>query len=991
MRAPCRPPPHLACGRRRGGPARLALVLLGLACFPPVARGGEGPEEVLQSARDLEAVHGEYAEALRIYERVILDEGRFGALAPEARARFLAGAARCHQAEGRPGRAAEYWARMIADESLPGPERQWAREQQAEHERQKASQAGEASAHEEFERLRERMREEARRQSRELEAQARELLRDRRFDDALALCFEAIAKDQDNQGARALREEIEAARPDRGEMLRLMIEFLQTTQLTDYQELKQRVLDMQRDGRLAFDRGDYAEADRIFRDGILRIDSSGFLSPGAPLDFESLQTDRTDLLTWLRQTIERGRAAGLDLLPEPKLPDRAARIGGLEAQFLDLLARMLPRRQQETPLRFYEMAPARLKDRPFRPPLFTARLTDGIQAQIGPGALSRARWAERWIRSTMGGPWADPKEFLGRRAPGARGAAPTPVGAHVLTRFGSVVCVQHRPEVHQRVEALRGAFRDQPRPLVVHLHLYAAGGGGAVRVAETLRAQAGPRESGRDLIVRRDLIEQAAKALDGLTGLLPLGTAEVGMDQESAFRLEFSRLTADDPLFTSIADPPALGVPDEDARYGLWLDVYAEDLAGGRREAGERAAFSVHAEVRRPIGSHIVPRTSGPEMPWTRLPVLAGHALEADPELPYFGTFVLLGLSNPFPPSRDAYPELVLLIGVRPQGTGLPDPPPGPGTAPRILPSDERTRDHDLGMALTLEMQDEVLTDDWPDRRSVGEPLPATKLREAREKHLAVLLTEMAGLRGRATEGRLPVVVHDTRATATLGPDEHQRLAAAVARLRTHENDLYRVDVLSAVVPRAQLQAWLDRPGVRAFDGGTWTLDAAAAAAVDRELRPRAGAELYGVQRQFLARATQLVSHARVTARTITRDLHVRVLGDGVQRYTPIPGLAEEGLLVEVRPDLDQDGRRFLYARARVARLRAIERRPYPKAAQPAAVYDVPVWFDGTHPGHSRRTAADIVDDSQALLLPLDLPGTPDQVVLVKVHAVKVQ
>jgi hypothetical protein len=732
---------------------------------------------------------------------------------------------------------------------------------------------------------------------------------------------------------------------------------------------------------MAFERKDYAAADRILRDGIRLIDASGFLSPGAPLDFESLKTDRATLTTWLGQVHAEAATAGIEFPPEPPLPDEGPRISRIEAQFFDLVAKMCtPRGQGEAPMRFYEFAPARVRGRGAKPLLTASFPQGGLSAALRPGALTRARWAERWIARTIPGPWVDPAVPVGQRDAGVADGGETP---RILTRFGGTLCVQHRPQVHQRVEALRDAFAPMSPPLRVNLFLFAAGSGGAVRAAEALRASAAPHESGRDIVLRKGLVEEYVRLLDGLPGVVPVGQAEVRMDGENAFVLEVTRLTAEDPLFRQLA-PPALTVPDQDARSGLWLEVYAEDLARSASPQAQALAFAVQARVRQPRGSHVVPRSSQADVPFTRLPILAEQSLEAFHELPHFGSFVLFGIENPFPATRADHPELFLLVGARPAGTETPDPP--RETAPRIRPSDERTRDYDLGAALTLEVQDDVVSEDWPDRRPLADPLPPSKIREARERQLAAVLTQMAGLGGRLEGNTLPVNVHDTRASATLPPEDHARLAEAVRQLRLRDNDLYAVDVLSTVVPRARLEGWLAVEGAKRLDGGAWRLEPPAVETLDRQMRAhRSPFGLFVTSRRLFARATQLVAHVAIRTLSLTKDLRVRTLDEGVRRYAPVPGVAEEGLIVEVRPDIDNAGVRAVYVRARAARLKSIEPRPYPGAPKGGAQYDVPMWFETSQGSHARLTVPEILDDRTAVLLPLELPGEPEQAVAVLV------
>ena len=60
----------------------------------------------------------------------------------------------------------------------------------------------------------------------------------------------------------------------------------------------------------------------------------------------------------------------------------------------------------------------------------------------------------------------------------------------ILTRFGSMICAQHREATHRRIRQLRDTFAALPPALRIDLHVYAAGSGGAVRAADRLRARA---------------------------------------------------------------------------------------------------------------------------------------------------------------------------------------------------------------------------------------------------------------------------------------------------------------------------------------------------------------------------------------------------------------------------------------------------------------------------------------------------------------------
>lgn len=963
-------------------PLGLPLVALLLCLLAPILRAGdEAARDRLVRAQTLELVEGDLEGALDIYESVARLEGE----PPDVRADALTGAARCHKALGRPDRAAKYWKDIVGDAELREEARALARKELAERARVEIKEGNGGRTDAAVEEALQRMLTQRRQRARERVESARRALAAGRFEAARSLCFEALALDHENEQASALLQQIESRRPDRGDLLRRLIDFLQTAQLEEYERLKAKVAELHRDGRLAFDRARYAEADRLFREAIRRIDESDFLAAGGALHLDSLETERTSLLQWLRETHDKGSEAGLSFEPEPPLPDLEARSGGLQKEFYGLMARIFsPQEPGQEPLRFYEFAPSGAPPGAQAKRLVSSNFFDGLRAGHSTGSLTRARWAERWVRRNVGARWADP----------ARAAADAPRGARILARFGSMICAQHREAEHRRIRRLADAFAMVPPALRVDVQVYAANSGGAVGAADKLRARAGPRDSGLDVVVHGRLIEECVRDLADVKGLVRLGSAQILLEGESAITLDLTRLTAAHPSYARL-DPPALTVPDADARYGLWLDLYAEDMPNRTQPGNDRSALSVRARVLQPgepQGSHVVPQVGPDNVPWTRLPLLTEQVQEADRELPHFATFMMLGLANPFPKTREQHGELVVLIGTRRQDTPTPDAPRTP-PSPRIVPEDAQTKDYLLG-PLASEVQDEVVPEGWPEQRAATEAVTGEDLRKLRRAHLALLLGEMAGVEGVAPGEEPPVIVGEQHATANLSSEEHVRLQQAVQRLRSQENALYAVDIRSALVPTATWTTWSAAEGVTVNDRGTYQASGVGRQDLERHLDDLvAEGGLFASRRTLLARATQQVAHLSVRARAITKDLRVRLLDHNRQRYSAIPGSAEEGLIVEVRPGIEQPDLRLrsVTVRVRAARLERIDSRPYPRATQAAARYDVPVWYAGSDGAFSQRADAEILDDRKALFLALPLPGQPEQTIVVEVAVRKVQ
>jgi len=980
---------------RRRRAALLAVFLL-LAAAPTLRAGDEPPQDAekevrqrLNQAEVLETVRGDSTAALEIYEDLI-KQPTFADLAADLRADAYLGAARCNAEAGNDDAAARYWEAIRKDQALPDKARTWAREQLEKRASKPTSESGGAEAAQKIAaRLRAESAAERMRRAQSFVAEARAAFAGGRYKEALQLSLKALSFDETNEEALALQREIEARRPDLGALITDLIQFFRAQELAEYETLRGRVRSLEALGRDAVNQKDWQAADRHLRDAIRLLDESGFLTLGGAIDTQSLDASRTSLVAWLRQAREKAAAEGLTLEPEPPLPDLEARRGGLQQQFFSIAAQIFtPRERGDAPLNFYKFAPVYKQGAAAKREL--DRIFFDVTATHRKGTLTRAYWAERWIRENIGVRWVDPQE-----------EGPASTDRRVLVRLGDLICAQSRPAEHARIEKLRGAFARTPPPLSVSVHVFAVSGAGAVKAVEALRVRAGPRRSGLDHVATGRLVAECAEAIDGLkiegqAAVVQLGHARISLDGETSVLMELTRMTAEHPAYRTLSPPP-LSVPDEFARYGLWLDLYAEDMPERARLGNDRSALAVRARVTQPadnVPSHSVPRTSGKDMPYTRLPLLTEVVRTANRAVPHYGALVLQGLPNPFPATRASLGELLVLIGTTRRDTPIPDPP-RVQPSPRIDPVDSRTRDYPLG-ALSVEVQDDILPEDWPRLRSASEGLSGIERRRRRDLYLADILMQMANLDPEAPGGRDALQVQDHRAIATLSPDEHLRLDRAVVRMNARENDLYRATVVAAVVDKPLWRNWTKLPGMKANANGNLVAQGEGLAIVRKELTALAErGGLFNTRGDLPLRATQLRAYTNLNVRRITKDLHVRLLTRGRQRYTPVWGLAEEGLIVEVRPGLEVQGQaggfRSVRVRVRAAHLDRIEARAYPGATLEAAVYDVPVWHTGTNGTFSQRRDAEILKDEEALLLPVGLPGVEDKVILVLLTVQRVQ
>jgi hypothetical protein len=731
---------------------------------------------------------------------------------------------------------------------------------------------------------------------------------------------------------------------------------------------------LEREGRELFRAKDYEGAYEKFRDGIELIDRSDFL-----VDFAD---DRGSLSMWLRSAREQAQKAGKTLPPEPPPPDPSARQAGIRGQFFQLLSEAFTAHEDPAadPLVIYEVAPAvsdrSRADRSLGPQTFTRSRIGVSRAR---SALSRAEWAERYVRTSIDpGSWPSARPGPGRRTTDER---------RLLLRFGDHLVVQNTRSTQDKVQRVVSSFQQRPSPLQVDVAVFAASEGGTISTSRRLGAQAVPQESGLDLVVSGVLVEAATRDLSVLETkyLLPLGTAQFKLQGESATTLELTQATAEHPIHRNLA-PPTLTVPDADARYGLWLDVYAEDLphADGVRSA----AVSVRARSRWPVPSVVVPKTT--TLQQTRLPRFAEQVVESDRRIPHAGTLLLLGVANPFSPTGAEKPDLIVLIGVRPaSAAGGPAPVPDPPRALSDTPPAEAEapeRAHYIG-PLATEIVDDVTLEGWP-QRPASLPVPTTALADHRASVLARLLAEEAGVWTPAATEPNPIVVREGSAYARVAPDAQERIAAAAQLLAAAESAYYAVDVVATEGTLDRVRTWTQMPGVtRLIEGqeGRYVVDDRSAASLDQAMRTNEdAASPFAARAALQARSTQKVAMRQLRLSTFVEDARPRRNADGTLRYVPVSGRAEEGLVVEVEPRWERDGRRLVHVRARAARLASID--SVSRGGAEGASVQNPTW----HPTSDVSAGAPLADGDGVLLV-LQAPGAPQRAIAVKVSVRRVQ
>ncbi len=949
----------------------ILLLFLGLPALRAVA-ADEGPADLLQQARLLEFMELEHADAIRLYKRVYE--------APEAeerhRSEAMLGAARCYMARNEPDEAAIWWQRALEAPGTSEAQKRIAKTELEKRDVVVSKKADDEQWRERWKQVEEGRKEEARRA---LE-KAWDAWRQGQVREARAQAYYSMSIVGETDSHRELLREIEASQPDREELVRNLMQFFQTAQIQHYQELRTTVHEHYITGKRLFGKEEWVQADEFFRGGIIKIDESGFLGNTDLLGGDALSQDRHNLTLWLGLTRERAGSAGITLAEEPPRPKPVTRGGGLAREFYGLLAQAFGTRGDETEkLRFFEFAPPAGGSQ--RAALGSAGFGSGIEVSRQKSELTRARWAERWIRTNVAGLSAT---RVRPAAAGPKGAGRKPLLP--LTRNGNWICAQHRPKVLGEVDKLLARFDAPSESLVLDVHVFTANTVGVVQACEALSANAGLRESGQDLVIPRRLIGECVRLLKSIDGepLHHLGASELRLNSDLAASMRISANTDHHPQFVGM-QPPALALDGENARFGLYLDLYGEALRGVEPgSAVDRAALSVVARVREPQGSVNVPQQRG-GLPFTRIPRMWEQRLDSDREIGTAGTLMLIGLRNPFPEARVEGDQLVILIGARPQSTKTPDIPRHPGGS-RIVPQDSRLVELSLGALGSGEVIDHVVGDDWPRRRPASEPAGAGEAQQQRESHIAGLIARGAGLVDpEHAPQELPISVHEGRVSGILEPAEVERVQAFIEKLGKHQDDLYEVDVLSVPTTVERANAWAASEGLDPLRSGWWRVPQSMGPDMDRKLRSaRSETNVFALARTRTARATQKVGIRKLVVETIVSDQLPRGADGERVRYTAIPGLVEQGLIVEVRPGLEQktegSSLRTVFLRIRAARLRSIESVAYPGSRSDEAIIQIPEWFP-----IADEIAAPALTDGEGVLVLVDLPGVPERKIVVRI------
>lgn len=976
--------------RGRSARRRTAVALwLGFALLAPPAPLSAGPQEaeverILEEAQTSEMSWRDHEKARLLYESVLLPD-RLPLLTIEQLGMAMAGRARCAQEEGHIHLATQVWEEIVADPRLADEIRTWAQRNLDVLRAAQADAAGDVA---------QRALQEARARDRlragDLYERARNALDKLAYDEALKWALEARALDPSNERVVALLDEIHASRPEGSLMLRNLMDFVQTRALAERQALELRLDELDREGRAALGRADFTAADHAFRDAIHRVDGSGFLEIGVARAYASLLERRTRFATWLQQVHDKAKGAEhAPFPPIPPLPPPDERTAGIEGQMYGLLAKLFtsPTRDDEA-LRFHVFAPSAPRKAGTRPSL--TALVPGCNVRLESSGLSRAAWAEQWIVREIGGGWLGPMDLdFNERDKRARARGETP---RILARFGDTLAVQHQEAIQRRIEGLVASFDAEAPAMRIDAVLLAATTAGVVRVSEALALRAEPGATGCTLVYRDGLLGEAVGRIAELAGIRVLGEVGLDLTGHSATRLHIEQRTAEHPMFADVP-PPALSVPAPDAAYGLSLDLYAEDMPfvpGGL----PRSAASIVAQTRMPTHSTILPRLESGEDRFQRIPRMGRHDVEAHLEIPYFGTFVLLGLPNPFHPSNGEFHELIVLLGARRADDPIPDAPPE-RRDPRVVAEDALQGEHLLGR-LGRTTEDQIVSEAWPEL-GPADLASAQEARAARDRYLVRHIARMAGLVPDApawapsATSAIAAHIHDGRIVATIPPHEHARLGQAAARLRAHETDLYRIDLHAFVLDASAAAGFAESPELVRAAPGAYRVPAAVANAWRKRLHD---AKLEsGRWEQFAttsAAPTQQVAIRRIEERSFVRDVEIDEEGGRRFRRAIFDRLSQ-GLVVEVRPDLeDESGVRGVAVRARAARVDAIRMEPHPSDPEGPIRIEVPTWLptaDGA--ALSERSTTDLVGDDDAVLLLLPEPGAPKRTIAIWVRVAK--
>ncbi len=498
----------------------IALALLLLAPLA-TAHAGDAASDLAQ-ARRLEHTNRDMQGALERYEQVLQAEE----LQPGLKLEAMYGAARCLKALERIDAAASYWRRIVEAASLTEDDRAKARAELEQYDQARKAEAERRSAGEKAEAQREA--EERRRTSKAngYLQEAEVIIKSPRgdFDKARRLIMEANAlMGGESPKAARLQQRLDELEPGEGELLRNLLGFFESTRMEALSRLRQEAGDLYEARRRQVNDELYAQAHLAFLKGISLIDESGFLASAELIHTDPVAELRESLRLFAEANIGKARAAGI-VLDQPIPPPPATKV---TPRLLPQLYRLLEeaygsRSRGKERLRFYPMKASVPSSG--LPNLTSSPFEGGLEVGLEPGTLVRVGWAERWIRGTWTARWT---------------------ARRLLERFGDVLCVKSRSDVHRRVEELRVAFADRPAPLTVDLQLYAASNAGVVQASEALaHLVVGRSPGGHDRIIRRTL-KETGEHLRGLmeTPLKLVGTANLALDGHTSALLTITART----------------------------------------------------------------------------------------------------------------------------------------------------------------------------------------------------------------------------------------------------------------------------------------------------------------------------------------------------------------------------------------------------------------------------------------------------------------
>ncbi|MDJ0975253.1 MAG: hypothetical protein QNJ98_12385 [Planctomycetota bacterium] len=938
---------------------RIGLPLLMLALLGMPAASAEDAESLLTKARNHEFTAGNHAAALRTY-RTLLEQKD---LPDPIRLQALMGAARCHKARAEMREAERYWLEVQSDDRFTEKQKAKAEQELAAFQAQRDNerQAMDERA-EEIERAR---RESDRQEATRLLDEAEKALDADRVSRAIAFIEQANELGGNIRRINALyRRAVEQRQPESGALIRDLTRFVESGDLDALHELLLQAEELYKIGGAEYRHGNHAKAHDALLKGIDLIDESGFLLSADVGRVNELATLRAKLKYLAEFNRDKAQRKGVTLerpIPEPPAGGQGRT---LKSRLFVLLAEAFGGSEDsEQPLKQYVfLSPGAARS---NRSLATDQLRGRLSASRAPGGLTRARWAERFVRTQIPAAWTKER---------------------ILVRSGDVLYVKHTPSVHRQIAAIRDAFEREIRNTQVDVHVFTTTAIGLVKACEALQARAPHQSLGHDVVLPGRLVSECKEYLLGLEGrpVTLLGSARLDLSGTSSVELMITDLTERHPTVAAATRPELSATADAHARFGLWLDLYAEAMPLLASKEDQHAVSCV-ARVREPVGSTLVPKQNGTE-PFTRIPRMLEQRVEADHVVPTVGTLMLAGLRNPFPGTEEVGDQLLILIGAR--GVKEPDP---PRTAPSaIVPADIRRVVLPLG-PLATEVLDYVAPEAWPRRHAASAPVSLEIARQARARHLQDLIARGAQLIGPDEPWEnAPIDVSGDDVVGSVDPEELAKLTAFLRTLREHEDVVYEIDVRSVVVTRERFAEWIQRAGVRADEQNEnqFVLDANATQVIDPLMRAAAGeASLFALDRTINARATQRVGARKLTVETIVRDQQIRTGNGGEGTYTAVPGVAEQGLIVEVRPRLERTpGYRAISVRARAARLQDIERVPFPHPQAEGATIDMPRWYPLVE-----ASGAPTLSDDQSVLLRLPMPGAPTRLIVVKIAARKVR